>query len=666
MPTINDYKKKALNNLGYLGDINTAESKWLKAICSPYVGAIPDMWRYALKQMGFTGGLIEMQNEFLKILGYSDASISNKWYKYWKNGTSPIWGLEGSVLDLDFANSRGYNSKAPLSTTPDSLLTYTSPSPKMVYGDDGVLRYAPHNLLTQSYNVSNAVWTKTAVVVTSGQADSLGGTSAFLCTESDSGAILRRASTTTVSSGMLHTVSFELKNSNFDWVRVIVGTDTTLTNSHRVWVNVATGAIGTNAIVGTGYGYVSAYVSAATGGFYRVTVVVTAPTTTMCVAVVSAASDGSTARANVGGGAGIGSAYITGNFDVTLGASAAPIIPTTTAAVYSLPIDHDPITFDPLGVLIEGQRTNLLTYSEQFDNAAWTVSSAVSVNNTTAPDGTTTADLISRSGISYAVYNTAYVVVTANTTYTFSFWAKFGTAVGLTIAAYDGSNSAFISTDITPTTVPSDNGWTRCIATFTTPTGCTLLRVYPDRNTANTGTFWLWGAQLEAGAFPTSYIPTVASQVTRAADQVSILTSAFAYNAAAGTVAVDVTLGQGGGGLALFDDGTANNQISTGAAPGNGFSGFFVKAATVVQADVFAGSTAAPGDHKQAAAWQANDFTYYTAGVQRGTPDTSGSIPNVTKLNFGIDRTAYLNGHIKRLTYFPTRRSNADLQVLST
>jgi hypothetical protein len=51
------------------------------------------------------------------------------------------WWLSGSALDLDFANSRGYNSTALSSRTPDSILTYTSPSPKLVYGDDGVLGY---------------------------------------------------------------------------------------------------------------------------------------------------------------------------------------------------------------------------------------------------------------------------------------------------------------------------------------------------------------------------------------------------------------------------------------------------------------------------------------------------------------------------------------------
>lgn len=100
MPTINDYKKKALNDAGYSGDINTAEWKWLKDICSPYVGAIPDMWRYILKDSGYTGDLISMQNKMLYDAGYTSGSISNKWYQYWKNTPLSI----GNPVDYVFSD----------------------------------------------------------------------------------------------------------------------------------------------------------------------------------------------------------------------------------------------------------------------------------------------------------------------------------------------------------------------------------------------------------------------------------------------------------------------------------------------------------------------------------------------------------------------------------
>ncbi len=74
----------------------------------------------------------------------------------------PAWVLSGAALDLDFAEVQGYNSLDRSKLTPDSILTYTSPSPKLVYGDDGVLRYAPHNLLTYSARqFDNAAWSKT-------------------------------------------------------------------------------------------------------------------------------------------------------------------------------------------------------------------------------------------------------------------------------------------------------------------------------------------------------------------------------------------------------------------------------------------------------------------------------------------------------------------------
>jgi hypothetical protein len=98
LPTINDYKKQALNNAGYTGDINTAESKWLKTICAPYKGAIQDMWRYALRQAGYTGSVSDMQNQMLSDLGYTTGALPNKWYKYWRD--TPMWGfgLANTVL----------------------------------------------------------------------------------------------------------------------------------------------------------------------------------------------------------------------------------------------------------------------------------------------------------------------------------------------------------------------------------------------------------------------------------------------------------------------------------------------------------------------------------------------------------------------------------------
>lgn len=87
MPTINDYKKATLKTLtGTNGDINTLESKWLKSVVAPYVGAIPDMWRKYLTNLGYTDYSIDQKAmRYLGDLGYT-GSITNRWYQYWKNG----------------------------------------------------------------------------------------------------------------------------------------------------------------------------------------------------------------------------------------------------------------------------------------------------------------------------------------------------------------------------------------------------------------------------------------------------------------------------------------------------------------------------------------------------------------------------------------------------
>lgn len=573
----------------------------------------------------------------------------------------------GANLALWFDENQAYKSSGGGIVTPDSILTYTAPSPKLVYGSDGVLGYAPHNLLLRSEEFNESAWTKTDTTVTADAAVAPNGAAtADLLTEGSAGTG-QVGQTVSILSGIAFTVSISLKRGNTDWLRIQV---VNVGDFFRLWVNLNTGAIGTAAGGGSGV-YISSSITAEASGWYRVSITGTLPATSASLFVNTSSANNSSTRVS-------GGTYYPWGAQINRGSSALTYIPTTTAAVYSLPRDYNPTTGAALGVLVEEARANLLTYSEQFNNAAWTLANVgsttptVTANAATAPDGTTTADKVDFGAISTAdgVSVIRQSVTSAASVKTGSIYLKAASAgdVGKTIHIY--LNVGGVVNDRVGHVLTAD--WKRVSTLGLTST------TNPQVSVAALGTTYggadqvacsayLWGAQLEAGAFPTSYIPTVASQVTRAADQISILTSAFPYSATAGTLVVDAILGQGGGGLVLFSDGTADNQISASASPSNGFTGFFVKAATVTQADIFAAATASPGAHKQAAAWQANDFTYYTAGVQRGTPDVSGSIPTVTSLRIGLDRgAAVLNGHIKRLDYYAVRKTNAELQVLSS
>jgi hypothetical protein len=368
-------------------------------------------------------------------------------------------------------------------------------------------------------------------------------------------------------------------------------------------------------------------------------------------------------------------------------------IPTTTAAVYSLPIDHNPTTFASLGVLIEEERKNLLQWSQEFNEAAWTkTGSSISANAVAAPDGTTTADKIVENTVNtqhgISVVNTGGA---ASTSSTFSIFAKAAerskirllntdNATGGVDAVFDLAAGTVGAASITGNYSSGSaaiqdvgNGWYRCsvVATKTGAGNTSIVPIVQLYTTTQTylgdgvSGAYVWGAQVEqAASFPTSYIPTVASQVTRLADQVSILTSAFAYSATAGTVAYEVKPAAVSFPFAYeFSDGTANERILSNAGAAAHLA---VTDGGASQADIDAGTITAGVFNKAAQAFSANDFAAVIAGGTVGT-DTSGTMPTVTTLRLGyqFNSVNFLNGHIKRLTYFPTRRTNADLQVLT-
>jgi hypothetical protein len=197
--------------------------------------------------------------------------------------------------------------------------------------------------------------------------------------------------------------------------------------------------------------------------------------------------------------------------------------------------------------LNEGSSTNLLTYSEQFDNSAWSTGGATVSPNTIAtldPYGTNLADKIveDSSNGTHAVYQ---MLAVSSSTLTFSCFVKAAESTKFRLNSWETTtpSSPIVadfdlvavtatpssSSTISATITPLANGWFRVSATTTTApkvsTNFFLQTIRPGTGAYvgdGSSGLYVFGAQIEALPFATSYIPTVSSTVTRAADILNV------------------------------------------------------------------------------------------------------------------------------------------------
>ena len=350
-------------------------------------------------------------------------------------------------------------------------------------------------------------------------------------------------------------------------------------------------------------------------------------------------------------------------------------------------LDFDPVTLAPRGLLVEEQRTNLLLQSEVFNSANWTkVTGNITANIVAAPSGSVTADAFiptTTAGLPFLQQN---ATVVSGTVYTWSVFLKAAGYRWVFMDAFDGVNrrSYFdlqtgtignVAAGNTSTIINFGNGWYRC--SLTRSAGSTSPAYAVAVATSNGGLsmqgdgtsgIYIWGAQVEAGAFATSYLPTVASTVTRSADVASVATSAFPYNVNSSSLIIAASqLSE----LAVsswtqsLDNGTGNDRFVTIVGPNRPVN-TQMTSSLVGQFNQSITPTSTTTPFKHAFAYELNNANMAVNGVL-GTDDTTVTPPAAaaTTLRIGTNtiQSVFFNGHIRQITYLPRRISNAELQA---
>ena len=339
-----------------------------------------------------------------------------------------------------------------------------------------------------------------------------------------------------------------------------------------------------------------------------------------------------------------------------------------TAGVDEPRFDHDPDTLESLGLLIEEPRTNQLLYSDDFNNAAWFKQNGhgLTSNTTISPDGTQNADTFNRGASDQYIYQSLGVTGL----HTMSVYVKTPAGDGnkdFIMQHYNTTNGGLGVTTFTAT-----EEWQRfSIQASPTTSGGWYPCIPSDINQD----MHVWGAQLESAAFPTSYIPTSGSTVTRSVDQAYI-------------VGDNVPLGSGVDEYSFYVRGrlldTANyGGISRGLVGMGSSSSNRIRIPHNNQGDVevYSGGTLVASlntgdigttERQIALAVKKDDFAMSMDGGTVQT-DSSGNIPTfINNITLGCSTYDPLplnypsTSYIKEFRIYPKRLTNAQLQLLTS
>ena len=545
--------------------------------------------------------------------------------------------------------SKVYSQKP---TNGDGDFDFTRSTAATRVNADGNIEKETSNLLLQS-NSFNTTWGNTNTTETSGQSGYDGSSDAWLLTKTAAFGQINQS----ISLSGVHTFSVYAKEGTSGWMRmVLIGTA-----NPSAYFNLSNGNVGVTSNI------ISSNSENIGGGWYRYSISINQPSITV-VRIYPAEGDN-----DISGTSGN---IVIQDAQLEQGLVAKDYIETTTTALYGGITDNVPrldyTDSSCPALLLEPQRTNLVNNSEFFNSWSAGFPSPVRTNNYgISPEGvqnSTRAD-IANGGIIYRSPNASQGA------YVFSVFAKNiqggGSVISLRVdapsayfAVFDLSNGTIVSNTSDSAKIEDyGNGWYRCMLIQNNDQ---ILNVVIGEGTTELDCE-LYGAQLEAGSYATSYIPTYGTNVTRNADLCIDAGDSSTFNDSEGVLYAEIS--------ALAEDATFKTITINSGSNSNRINIWYWNDGTFkvdghtnsVSQFNFDFAADLTLSNKIAVKYKANDFSVFLNGSKIDS-DTSGTTPiGLNRLDFKAGDALYpFYGKTNQVIYFPTALSDSELATLTT
>ena len=333
-------------------------------------------------------------------------------------------------------------------------------------------------------------------------------------------------------------------------------------------------------------------------------------------------------------------------------------------------------------LLLEPQRTNLALYSEQFDNAYWIKSLGnISANQTIAPDGTTTADLFTKtSGVNtVAQVSSPATIFQATGVHTLSVYIKPNVGNTVLLRLDNAGNAANFGFNFTTKTFSNSganvvsssydelsNGWFRLKVTGNVTSTSWNLSVCNLFSNPTNDSMYIWGAQLEVGAYATTYIPTTTATITRLADS-------CIFNNFPGLSSQQILSFSGefthsfGGRVLAIGDGSTNNRFFIGTTSTRQAQIFLTIGTTILFFLSSGANSVNIGKNKFAVKIKTGDISFYLNGTQLFSNTTVFTLSGLNNIYIGTSEFGVVNDTqlIDSIRMHFTELNNIQLQQLT-